>query len=105
MGLDIKTLNSFLGYGDFPNAEMLVLSKHEGANHDFIAEELDARIHYFGTKQEYWLDGKDRNNGYWHPSTQEGGEMINDLAKGNRVRWTKDTFCRFLSCSYVISLK
>jgi hypothetical protein len=77
--LDINILNSFLGYGDFRNADMLVLSKHEGANNAFLNQEHNARINHFGLEKEYWLDGTDRLNGYWHSSTKGAGEIKNAL--------------------------
>ncbi|MEH7180178.1 hypothetical protein [Neobacillus vireti] len=79
MDININTLNSFLGYGDFRNADMLVWSKHEGANNDFLKQELDARIRHFGKNEEYWLDKTNRLNGYWHSSAEEAGEIKRSL--------------------------
>jgi len=86
--LDINTLNAFLGYGDFRNADMLVLSKHEGADNTFLDHELGARMNHFGLEPEHWLDGIDRVNGYWHSSTETGRYIKNTLfqnGKGNNA--------------------
>lgn len=80
--MDINSLNAFLGYGDFRSADILILSKHEGADNDLIKEELDARINHFGLEKDYWLDKENRLNGYWHPSPQAAGEIKEELIEG-----------------------
>ncbi|PKG25297.1 hypothetical protein [Niallia nealsonii] len=77
--MDLNPLHSFLGYGDFRNADFLVISKHEGANNEKLEQELDARTNYFGLEKEYWLDREKRLNGYWHPSAKKSGEIKREL--------------------------
>jgi len=84
--LDLNSLNSFLGYGDFRNAEILVLSKHEGADNDYLEQELDARINHFGLEKEYWLDGENRLNGYWHSSTKEADKIKRGLMEKEEIK-------------------
>lgn len=83
--MDFTMLHAFLGYGDFRNAQLLVLSKHEGANNEYLSQELDARDNHFGLDKKYWMDETDRLNGYWHFSTQDGGDIIDHLTDREKV--------------------
>lgn len=84
--MDLNLLHSFLGYGDFRHAEFLVLSKHEGADNDYLEQELDARINHFGLEKDYWLDGENRLNGYWHLSTKEGDKIKRGLMGKEEIK-------------------
>jgi len=78
--MELDYLNAFLGYGDFRNADFLLLSKHEGANNNLLSSEIKVRTDRFGVEEEYWLDKNNRLNGYWHPDVRQVHKFVNQEA-------------------------